>query len=176
LSFRAVAMKYRVLRKRDGLGSGDAKLLSAAGAWVGWAALPDVVLLAAVCGLGLIAIKQVTGTADGRTAIIPFGPCLALALWTIYLFGSFIFDGLRRRITGVSSIVGPRIASTARKSGPPPIKWARGPWWGTPILMPDSRRSTQLGSDIATFPTGRFFSQRPLRRTRLLFTLCSNSE
>jgi hypothetical protein len=23
--------------------------------------------------------------------------------------------------------------------------------------MPDSRRSTQLGSDVATFPTGRFF-------------------
>jgi leader peptidase (prepilin peptidase)/N-methyltransferase len=94
LSFRAVAMIYRVLRKRDGLGGGDAKLLSAAGAWVGWAALPDVVLLAAVCGLGFIAIKQVRGTAGGRTAIIPFGPCLALALWTIHLFGSFIFDGL----------------------------------------------------------------------------------
>lgn len=96
LSFRAVAVIYRVLRKRDGLGGGDAKLLSAVGAWVGWAALPDVVLLAAVCGLGLVAIKQATVTAaGGRTAIIPFGPCLALASWTIYLFGSFVFDGLR---------------------------------------------------------------------------------
>jgi leader peptidase (prepilin peptidase)/N-methyltransferase len=95
LSFRAVAVIYRVLRKRDGLGGGDAKLLSAAGAWVGWAALPDVVLLAAMCGLCFTGIKRATGTAGGQTAIIPFGPCLALALWTIYLFGSFIFDGLR---------------------------------------------------------------------------------
>src|SRR4029077_16773242 len=30
---------------------------------------------------------------------------------------------------------------------------ARGHGGGTPILMPDSRRSSRLGSDIAAFPT-----------------------
>ena len=54
-----------------------------------------VVLLATVFGLGFIAIKQAKGTAVGRSAMIPFGPCLALALWKIYLFGPIIFDGLR---------------------------------------------------------------------------------
>src|SRR5439155_16642132 len=31
---------------------------------------------------------------------------------------------------------------------------------GTPGLMPDSRRTARLGSDIATLPTGGFFSER----------------
>jgi leader peptidase (prepilin peptidase)/N-methyltransferase len=94
LSFRAVALTYRALRRRDGLGGGDAKLLAAAGAWVGWSALPDVVLLAALFGIMLIAVMRIKGGAVSRTAIIPFGPCLAVATWTIYLFGPFMFDGL----------------------------------------------------------------------------------
>ena len=42
---------YRRLRGRDGLGGGDAKLIAAAGAWCGLAALPLVVLGSALIGL-----------------------------------------------------------------------------------------------------------------------------
>jgi leader peptidase (prepilin peptidase)/N-methyltransferase len=85
---------YRLIRGREGLGGGDAKLLSVAGAWVGWAALPDVVLLAAVLGLGLVAIMHIRGRTMDRLAIIPFGPCLALALWIVYLYGAVLFGSL----------------------------------------------------------------------------------
>src|SRR5438874_155325 len=44
LAFRGVAVVYRALRGREGLGGGDAKLLGAAGAWVGLTALPQVIL------------------------------------------------------------------------------------------------------------------------------------
>ena len=94
-SFRTVALVYRVVRRRDGLGGGDAKLLSAAGAWVGWTALPDVVLLASLIGLGFIASRRIQRITVAKIAIIPFGPSLAIALWTIYLLGPFVFDGLR---------------------------------------------------------------------------------
>ena len=46
-----VASTFRQLRGIEGLGLGDAKLLAAAGAWLGLLALPSVVLLAAVAAL-----------------------------------------------------------------------------------------------------------------------------
>jgi type IV leader peptidase family protein len=48
---KGIAIGYRVVRRRDGLGGGDAKLLAVAGAWVGWTELPDVVFLAALLGI-----------------------------------------------------------------------------------------------------------------------------
>jgi leader peptidase (prepilin peptidase)/N-methyltransferase len=94
LGFRAAAIMYRLIRGREGLGGGDAKLLSVAGAWVGWAALPDVVLLAAVLGLGLVAIMHIRGRTMDRLTMIPFGPCLAPALWIVYLYGAVLFGAL----------------------------------------------------------------------------------
>jgi leader peptidase (prepilin peptidase) / N-methyltransferase len=91
LGFRAIALIYRLCRGREGLGGGDAKLLAVAGAWLGWAALPDVVLLAAMLGLGLALTMRMRGRAIDGVAVIPFGPCLALALWTVYLYGPFLF-------------------------------------------------------------------------------------
>ena len=50
---------YRLSKKQDGMGMGDAKLLAALGAWLGWAALPSILLIASVSGLigGLIYLK-----------------------------------------------------------------------------------------------------------------------
>ncbi len=47
----AIGVAYRLARGRDGLGRGDAKLLAAGGAWLGWQALPWIMLLAALLGL-----------------------------------------------------------------------------------------------------------------------------
>lgn len=47
----AIALGYRALRGREGLGLGDAKLVGAIGAWAGWRALPWLLLLASVGGL-----------------------------------------------------------------------------------------------------------------------------
>lgn len=88
LLFRGIARLYRALRGREGLGEGDAKLLAAAGAWVGWAALPEVVLVAALLGLGAAAIARLRGQALSGATAIPFGPCLALALWLVRLAGT----------------------------------------------------------------------------------------
>ena len=85
VAFRAVEIGYRRLRGRDGLGQGDAKLLSAGGAWLGWAALPWVVVLAALCGLAVAGVMAVTGRAVGRETVLPFGPPLALAIWLLWL-------------------------------------------------------------------------------------------
>lgn len=72
----AIALGYRALRGRDGLGLGDAKLLGALGAWFGWQALPFILLIAAVAGL---IVMLVTGRAKDRMARVPLGTFLALA-------------------------------------------------------------------------------------------------
>ncbi|MDR3452360.1 MAG: A24 family peptidase, partial [Rhodoferax sp.] len=84
--FRGVAWLYRRLRGRDGLGGGDAKLLAASGAWVGLAALPWVILVAALAGLALgLALAVHRRRLSARMAL-PFGPCLALATWLVWLY------------------------------------------------------------------------------------------
>lgn len=84
----AIALAYRALRGRDGLGLGDAKLLGALGAWFGWQALPFILLIAAVTGL---LVMVVTGRARDRTARVPLGTFLALAALPGWCFVLFLF-------------------------------------------------------------------------------------
>ena len=63
----------------EGLGLGDAKLFAAAGAWLGWQALPQVLLIAAGAGLIFALIK---GNKGQRIA---FGPWLALGFWGVWM-------------------------------------------------------------------------------------------
>lgn len=81
----AVAYSYYLLRKVDGMGGGDIKLLAMIGAWLGWQSLPFVIFASSLSGtlVGLIAmIYQKKG---GKTRI-PFGPFLSLAalVYTFY--------------------------------------------------------------------------------------------
>jgi leader peptidase (prepilin peptidase)/N-methyltransferase len=79
---------YRRLRGREGIGLGDAKLLAAAGAWLGWEALPVTVLGASVLALAAVTAGMARGRAVDRNTEIPFGPFLALAMWVARLLGN----------------------------------------------------------------------------------------
>ncbi len=77
---------YRRVRGRPGLGMGDAKLLAAAGAWLGWQALPSVLLIA--CAGGLVwALAAAPSREGGAQQPIPFGAPLCLAIWLVWLYG-----------------------------------------------------------------------------------------
>jgi leader peptidase (prepilin peptidase) / N-methyltransferase len=82
-----VAAAYERLRGQSGLGLGDAKLLAAAGAWLGAQALPAVVLYA--CGAALLAIgvAYARKLPVDRTTKLPFGPFLAAGTWLVWLYG-----------------------------------------------------------------------------------------
>ncbi|CAA7625168.1 A24 family peptidase [Magnetospirillum sp. UT-4] len=86
LSLVGLAAAFRRLRGTDGLGGGDAKLLAAAAAWLGPAAVAWVVLAAALGGLSAVAAVV---AADGRRwpadRRLPFGPFLAAATWGAWL-------------------------------------------------------------------------------------------
>lgn len=87
LLFFGVSWFYQKLRGREGLGEGDAKLLAAGGAWVTWLGLAQIMLIAAVTGLGAALAIAATGRKVEAQTKIPFGPCLAFAIWLAWLYG-----------------------------------------------------------------------------------------
>ncbi len=81
-----VAVGYQRLTGREGMGGGDIKLLAMIGAFLGWRAIPFIILLSALVGsLAGILFMLAKGKASGRLAI-PYGPFLALAavLWVFW--------------------------------------------------------------------------------------------
>jgi leader peptidase (prepilin peptidase)/N-methyltransferase len=87
---RGVGAAYQRLRGYRGLGEGDAKLLAAGGAWLGWQALPSVLLLAALGGLSYAVVQRLRGDTVGWTSRIAFGPWLALGIWLMRLYGDWL--------------------------------------------------------------------------------------
>jgi leader peptidase (prepilin peptidase) / N-methyltransferase len=85
VSLVAVALVYRHLRRREGLGRGDAKLFAAGGAWLGWEPLTIVMLVASsVATLYLLGcmVMKLRVAADHS---IPFGPFIALGTWSVWI-------------------------------------------------------------------------------------------
>jgi leader peptidase (prepilin peptidase)/N-methyltransferase len=82
---------FKLATGKEGMGYGDFKLLAAIGAWVGWQALPVVILFSsvvgAITGISLIAVKG-----RQRSQPIPFGPFLASAGWITLLWGQDILN------------------------------------------------------------------------------------
>lgn len=91
LSLWLVYHLFKLATGKEGMGYGDFKLLGAIGAWVGWQALPVVILFSSVVGAAtgilLIAFKS-----HNRGQPIPFGPFLASAGWITLLWGQEILD------------------------------------------------------------------------------------
>jgi leader peptidase (prepilin peptidase) / N-methyltransferase len=88
-AFALLGLAYRRVRGHDGLGLGDAKLLGAAGAWLGWIGLPFVVLLAASAGLGYVAYERLRGREVDPMQVLPFGPFLCagvLIVWCAFVY------------------------------------------------------------------------------------------
>lgn len=83
------ALYFRV-RHREGLGLGDAKLLAAAGAWVGWQGLIGVVLIGSTIALVATLTLAVIERRLDRQREIPFGPFLCLGFWLVWLYGPIV--------------------------------------------------------------------------------------
>jgi len=69
---------YRFAKQQEGIGMGDAKLLAALGAWLGWFALPSILLIASLTGIigGLIWLQW---NKQNHRSAFPFGPFLVIA-------------------------------------------------------------------------------------------------
>ncbi len=85
-----IAVVYRVVRKIDGMGGGDVKLMAMIGAFVGWQMIFPVLFIAAFFGsVHGIALMRKDG--DGQTAVA-FGSFLAPAACVMLFFGPQLID------------------------------------------------------------------------------------
>ena len=86
---------FKLLTGKEGMGYGDFKLFALLGAWLGWQALPLIILLGAcagaVIGIALIAIRG-----RDRNVPMPFGPYLCIAGWIALLWGDRITSAYLR--------------------------------------------------------------------------------
>jgi leader peptidase (prepilin peptidase)/N-methyltransferase len=91
MSLWLVNAGFKLLRKMDGMGNGDFKLLAALGAWLGWKMLPLIILLSAFVGAIVGIALMIIVRHDSKTAI-PFGPYLAGAGWIALFYGNSILQ------------------------------------------------------------------------------------
>ncbi|MES1926150.1 A24 family peptidase [Salinisphaera sp. T31B1] len=82
---------FLLLTGKEGMGYGDFKLLAALGAWLGWQALPMILLMASLGGALFGGVLMALGLLE-RGKPMPFGPWLALAGWLTLIAGDTILS------------------------------------------------------------------------------------
>lgn len=89
LSLWLVYQLFKLVTGKEGMGYGDFKLFALFGAWLGWQALPLILLLSSLVG-AVVGITLILFRGRDRQLPIPFGPYLAAAGWIAMLWGSDI--------------------------------------------------------------------------------------
>ena len=89
LSLWSVYWLFKLMTGKEGMGYGDFKLLAALGAWMGWQALPMIILLSALVG-AVVGISLILFLGRDKNIPIPFGPYLAAAGFISLLWGEKI--------------------------------------------------------------------------------------
>ncbi len=85
----AVAAIYAFLRKKEGMGGGDIKLLAMLGAWLGWQSLPFIIFFSSFSGAVIGSISLYLLKKD-QASQIPFGPFLSVAAFLFLFFNEQI--------------------------------------------------------------------------------------
>lgn len=101
-SLIAVRTLYWLVRREEGMGMGDVKLLAMIGAWLGVVAIPLVILIASFSG-AVVGITLLITQRKGLRAAVPFGPFLAFGALVWLLHGEQI---VMRYFPGVEMWIG----------------------------------------------------------------------
>lgn len=81
-----ITAAYWLLRRIEGMGQGDIKMMAMIGALLGWRAVPAVLLLASVIG-AIVAVPFALRSDKGMQLALPFGVFLGLATLVVLFFG-----------------------------------------------------------------------------------------
>ena len=89
ISLWTVNWFFKIIRKQEGMGHGDFKLLAAIGAWLGWQSLFATIIISSLTG-AVSGIFMITFFSKNKSQPIPFGPHLSVAAIIFIVWGTQI--------------------------------------------------------------------------------------
>ena len=87
----SIIQLYYILRKIEGMGLGDAKLMAGIGLLFGWQSIPFILFVSAILGLIMVLPSLINKKRNLKTEI-PFGPYIITAGVIYYCFGEFLYS------------------------------------------------------------------------------------
>ena len=84
-----IVFVYKKVRKKEGMGLGDAKLLGAIGFWFGWISIPFTIFLSSFAAL-VIVIPSILNKSRNMTSQIHFGPYIIIGCIIYVVFANEI--------------------------------------------------------------------------------------
>ena len=87
----AIAMSYKLVRKVEGMGLGDVKMMAMLGAVLGWQPLLPLLVMASLCG-ALVGVFVAIKSRKGMQVALPFGVFLGMAFLAVLFFGNELYE------------------------------------------------------------------------------------
>ena len=91
LSIWIIIFLYKTIKKIDGMGLGDAKLIAGIGLLFGWQSIPFVLFISSVLGL-IFVIPSLLSKEKNMRSEIPFGPFIIAAGIVYFTFGDYLYS------------------------------------------------------------------------------------
>ena len=92
-----IAKLYYYIRHQEGMGYGDFKMLAVIGAWIGFNAILNTLIIATILGL-IVGILQICIKRANLKSALPFGPFLAIGGWITLLFGPITINWIIQQV------------------------------------------------------------------------------
>ena len=80
---------YKNIRKKEGMGLGDAKLMAVIGFWFGWVSIPFTIFISSVVAL-IIVVPSLINQSKKMSSEIPFGPYIIIGCIVYIVFANQI--------------------------------------------------------------------------------------
>ena len=91
LSIWIIIFLYKTIKKIDGMGLGDAKLMAGIGLLFGWQSIPFVLFISSVLGL-IFVFPSLLSKKKNMRSEIPFGPFIIASSIVYFTFGDYLYS------------------------------------------------------------------------------------
>ena len=82
---------YKLVKKIEGMGLGDAKLMAGIGVLFGWQSVPFVLFVSAFLGL-IFVLPSLMNKQKNMRSKIPFGPFIIVACLIYFIYGDLLYS------------------------------------------------------------------------------------